>query len=198
MSISTYSELQTAIKNWLKRSDLDSHIPDFISIAEARIGREVKARQMESRVSSTPSDQYINLPADYVSMRAIRIKGSRLGWFTFVVPDRFFEMFASTTPDRSSKYYTIFGDEVIFPYTPEGDVELWYFRKLDPLSSDTNTLFTDNPDLYLYAALAAAHPFMKNDARIPLWESLYGQVRDSVNEQHKEGRYPSGMAVKVA
>ena len=31
MAISTYAELQTAIKSWSKRDDLDSQIPDFIN-----------------------------------------------------------------------------------------------------------------------------------------------------------------------
>jgi len=32
MAISTYAELQTAIKSWSKRTDLDATIPDFIKL----------------------------------------------------------------------------------------------------------------------------------------------------------------------
>jgi len=44
MAISTYSELQTAVKNWSKRADLDSMIPDFIRLAELRVnsGKELE------------------------------------------------------------------------------------------------------------------------------------------------------------
>lgn len=196
MAISTYAELVTACKNWLKRGGLDDRIPEFITIGEARIAREVRARQMEARVSSTPTTAYSNLPSDYLSMRGVRIQGSSLGWLVYVPPDQFFSEFASgTSSDR--KVYTIFGDELIFPGTPSGAIELWYFKKLAALSSATNTLFTSNPDLYLYAAMSAAQPFLKNIPQMPVWESLYTNVRDSVNTQHKEGRYPSGMAVRV-
>ncbi len=37
MSIVTYTDLQSAIGNWLARSDLSANIPDFITLAEARI-----------------------------------------------------------------------------------------------------------------------------------------------------------------
>lgn len=197
MAISTYTELLDAIENWTKRSDLDARAPEFVTIGEARIGREVKARQMEARVSTTPTTAYADLPSDYVSMRGIRITGSTVGWLDYVTPDVFFGTFASSTTSVR-KVYTIFGDELVFPSTPEGNIELWYYKKLAALSSATNTLFTVNPDLYLYAAMAAAQPFMKNISQMPVWESLYADVRDSINKQHKEGRFPSGMTVKVA
>lgn len=195
MSIGTYNELLTAISNWTKRSDIASgRDAEFVSLGEARIGREVKARQMEARVSTTPDDQYTDLPSDYVSMRAVRIKGSSLGWLTYVTPDKFFQEFASST-SSNRKVYTIFGDELIFPSTPDGDVELWYYKKLAALSSASNSLFTSNPDLYLYAAMSVAMPFMKNVIHMPAWESLYQDVKNSVNKQHWEGRFPAGMAV---
>ena len=39
MAISSYAELQTAIANFLARTGLNSVIPDFIQLAEARINR---------------------------------------------------------------------------------------------------------------------------------------------------------------
>jgi hypothetical protein len=196
VAISTYSELEDAVENWLHRGGLSDRVTEFITLGEARIGREVKARQMEARVSTTPTDQYEDLPSDYLSMRAIRIKGSQIGWLEYVTPDKFFTEFASST-QSNRKVYTIFGDELVFPSTPDGDIELWYYKKLPALSASTNSLFTSNPDLYLYAAMAAAQPFLKNIPQMPVWETLFGQVRDSVNKQHLEGRFTSGMAVKV-
>jgi len=39
MAIGTYAELQTAVANWLDRSDLTDRIQEFIDLAEARINR---------------------------------------------------------------------------------------------------------------------------------------------------------------
>lgn len=196
MTIATYAQLVSACGNWLHRAGLDDRIPEFISLGEARIGREVKAKQMEQRVS-TASAATINLPSDYVSMRAVRIQGGTIGWMDYMTPDEFFNTTPSSTTSTIKKY-TIFGDEMIFPVSPIGTIELWYFKRLAALSSAVNTLFTSNPDLYLYAAMTYAQPFLVKDAKVPLWEMLYSQVKDSVNTADKQGRYPVGMSVKAA
>jgi hypothetical protein len=192
MAISTYAELLTAIENHLDRSDLDDRIPEFVVIGEARIGREVKAKQMEQRVSTTPTSKYVSVPSDFVSLRGVRIEGASVGWLDYVAPDAFFSGFASSNTGSSNKY-TIFGDELIFPVTPTGDVELWYYKKLTSLATTTNTLFTVNPDLYLYAALTASAPYLQNDKRIQVWEGLYKQTKDSVNMAHEAGRFPAAL-----
>jgi hypothetical protein len=127
----------------------------------------------------------------------VRIEGTCIGWLDYVSPDAFFNNFASSNTNVSNKY-TIFGDELIFPVTPTGDVELWYYKKLAALSSATNTLFTVNPDLYLYAALCASAPYLMADKRIGVWEGLYRQAKDSVNLAHEAGRFPAGMRMVVA
>ena len=184
------------MENWLKRSGLDDRIPEFISLGEARIGREVKCKQMEQRVS-TDAAIYVSVPSDFVSMRGVRIQGSTVGWLDYMTPEEFFARTPSSGGSESNRY-TIFGDELIFPIAPSGDVELWYYKRLTALASATNTLFTSNPDLYLYAAMSVAQPFLQKDGKIALWNDLYMQVRDSINAVEKMGRYPVGMSVKVS
>ncbi len=49
MAISSYTDLQTSIANFLARDDLTSVIPDFIQLAEARMSRELDTRSQEKR-----------------------------------------------------------------------------------------------------------------------------------------------------
>ena len=42
MAINTYATLQTAVANWLDRSDLTDRIPEFIALAEARMHRTLR------------------------------------------------------------------------------------------------------------------------------------------------------------
>tara|TARA_R100001594_G_scaffold21009_3_gene40603 strand:+ start:3020 stop:3190 length:171 start_codon:yes stop_codon:yes gene_type:complete len=56
MALSTYSDLKTAIANNLARTDLTDQMDDFIDLAEARLGRELKTRSQESSTNVTTGD----------------------------------------------------------------------------------------------------------------------------------------------
>lgn len=43
MAITTYAELQTAVGNWLHRSDVSTIIPDLIALGEAHLNADRKS-----------------------------------------------------------------------------------------------------------------------------------------------------------
>src|SRR4051794_17865696 len=55
MSITTYTELQTAIGNWLDHSLFSARYPDFIALFEATANRKLRVRQMEATTILVPS-----------------------------------------------------------------------------------------------------------------------------------------------
>jgi len=58
MAIGNYSELNTAVANWLNRDDLTDRIPEFIVLAEARFNRVLRIRAMEGLyTANTVKDQ---------------------------------------------------------------------------------------------------------------------------------------------
>ena len=68
MAITTYSELQTAIANFLARDDLTSRIPEYIELAEARMSRELDTRSQEKRATA---------PSSMVSLNSVPSPGVR-------------------------------------------------------------------------------------------------------------------------
>ena len=46
MALNNYSDLKTSVANYLGRSDLTSAIPYFITLAEIRLARQLRLRQM--------------------------------------------------------------------------------------------------------------------------------------------------------
>lgn len=50
MALTTFSELKTAVANFLSRGDLTSRIPEFITLAEDRISKDLRIRAMEATV----------------------------------------------------------------------------------------------------------------------------------------------------
>ena len=66
MAITTYAELQTSIANWLNRDDLTAVIPDFISLTEAGINRDLRHYRMINRVDATLDSRYVQMPTDWM------------------------------------------------------------------------------------------------------------------------------------
>src|SRR5690606_35712077 len=51
-------------------------------------------------------------------------------------------------------------------------LDITYWRTVGSVASDASWLFTAAPDIYLYASLIAAEPFLQNDERVPMWSAL--------------------------
>ena len=65
MAIDTYSELKSAIADWLNRDDLTSVIPNFIELAEAELTRNLRHRKMIVRADATIDSEYTQTPDDW-------------------------------------------------------------------------------------------------------------------------------------
>lgn len=209
MAISTYTELCTAVENWLARSDLDSRIPEFIALFEAKANRELRCPQMEKRsYTSVDTDntapEFISLPGDFQTMRRLRLSGvtgkPRLANVSGQQADML--RYSMANASGQPEFFTIVGNELELIPTPGQDYELEmvYRANLDPLDSDTasNWLLTLAPDAYLYGALLEAAPYMKDDSRIAVWAAGLTTVFDGLNRLGMEQSYMSGpMSVRI-
>jgi hypothetical protein len=71
------------------------------------------------------------------------------------------------------------------------DYRLVYFSGVPPLSdaAPQNWLITTYPNVYLYAALLEAMPFLKDDARINVWGAGYANAIAALAAQDDRLRY---------
>ncbi len=199
MAISTYSELQTAIGNWLDRTDLTSRIPEFITLCESRIARKIRARAMVKRVTTNVATEYILLPDDFLEMRNVQLNTSPKQKLEYVTPEHLDGIYAGNTTGEP-RVYTIIGAELQLGPAPDDtyEIEIAYMYKLPALSATntTNWFLEYAPDIYLYGALIEAEPFLANDERVMLWKQLFDESVMLLNEQDDRGRY-SGSALVV-
>jgi hypothetical protein len=201
MAIANYSDLKTAIENWLNRSDLTNRIPEFITLAEAHIDRELRIRAMETRATldTVASQQYYALPSGYKSMRHIRLSTSPVVDLEYLSPEMLDYRFASGTTAMPT-HYTVVGDELKLGAIPDAvyTMEMTYFKRFDALSDgNTTNWLTDNaPDLLLYASLAAAEVYLKNDPRLPMFIQMRDQIIESIKRENQLDRF-GGSAMQV-
>lgn len=183
MALSTYSELQAAIADWLNRTDLTNQIKDFIKLAEARFNREVKVHEQIVRKTAVSRAQYIAVPSDWTGAENLQVGNTKLEYLT---PTRSDDYRAAnvTGPVR---YYTIIGNSIELLPTPTSDVtvEMAYYAEIPPLSdtNPTNWLLQKAPDIYYYGALCHAAPFLNDDQRLVTLASLTTTAIAALNDE---------------
>ena len=194
MSFSTYSALQTTIASYLGRTDLTAMIPTFITLAEARLQRELRTRQMlkSATANMTAGDNTVGLPTDFLEMRDLFVQGNPRMPVSYMSPSAFTRN-ARATESGKPVDYSVIGSEMNFAPIPDGAyvLEMLYYYKPEALSSTnaSNVFLANYPDLLLYGSLAQAEPYLMNDARLAVWASLYADTLNLIETSDESSEY---------
>src|SRR3954469_10493969 len=108
MAITTYAELQTAITNWLDRTDLSSRIPEFIALYESKVNRRLRVRQQITSTTLTPSSGSASLPSDFLEWKRVTWAGSTKQELEYVSPLQF-DGIDTDSPSGTPARFTIEG-----------------------------------------------------------------------------------------
>jgi hypothetical protein len=196
MAFTTYTDLKSTIADYLARDDLDTKIPDFVRLAEERLKRDLRIRQMlkVATATTTADDSTISLPADFLAMKDLHLDTNPVRVLQFQNTSNFFRN-ARTTDKGVPTMYTLLGSE--FQFAPYPDtaytLRMVYYYKPDVLSDSnpSNLFLATCPDLLLYGALAEAEPYLMNDERLATWASLYDRGLASLRASDDDSEYPS-------
>jgi len=183
MSISNYTELQTAITNWLTRDDFSSRYPEFIANAEARLNRALRVRDMETSTTLVLASGSASLPSNYLEWLSARWVGaSRSQDLLYVTPDSEAWRFRYR-PNQDPTMFTIMAGS--FHTRPAGSTEnvtFYYYRTIPDLAANsTNWLLSKAPDLYLNLSLMEAAIYVMDDQRAMSFWALAEQDINRLN-----------------
>lgn len=194
MPFTSYDDLQTSIGRWLKRNNLADSAPDFIALAEARLNRRIRVRQMRTYFTITPSTAFITLPGDYNEAIRLTYGDQRL---TFMSEDE-----ADVCMNNAGQFnrYTIAGNKIWLLTLVDGVTKftLHYYQGIESLSESntSNWLLEDAPDVYLYASLVEAEAFIKNDDRVAGWKAALDTALTDLESNDDCGQH-SGSALAM-
>lgn len=198
--ITTYAELQTSIANWLIKTNLTATIPEFIQLAEARLRRDVRARKLQNTTLAV-STENVTLPSDFRSLESLAHDGSTYyGPIDIVTADKLPLIKARLGATGVPSHAAILDMVIRFAPTPDGTytLDFSYWRKLDALSASntSNWMLDDHPDIYLYGALLESAPFLKDDARVPVWERRYEQALEELHSLTQDNQFGGGSSAR--
>jgi hypothetical protein len=182
----TYSQLQTKIGTFLNRSDLTASIPDFITLAEAKMNRRLDCRQMVEIATISLTGETYAVPTGFAGVKSFRLNTDPVQALEYRNAEEFddvrLDAYAAT---GRPTYFTVSGSSFYFSPAPDStySARLRYRKKIPSLSDTvtTNWLIEEHPDAYLYGALMHSAPFLMADERLSVWGALYESAISEIN-----------------
>jgi len=203
MALSNYTELKTAIANWLNRSDLTSEISDdFIKLTEADLNSKLRIRKMVTQASFTIDSETEALPTGFLQVRDMYIlSGSTKHPLRYMTPSQMDQVKGTSTTGVPSSY-TILGDTFRFMPKPDSDYTAYvnYYKSFDALSSTNTTsyILTYHPSIYLYGSLFHAANFLGgiNPQQVQTWQQMYATSLERLEQNDREDQF-SGSPLQM-
>jgi hypothetical protein len=212
----TCDDLITQIDNWLgNRTELQSIYPSFVMLAEQRMYRRLRCREMIERATSLLNEEYEFLPFNFLTVQAVfaspgtqtntafrrtRLTGMTVGQLEVNYRDQ-----QAALPES----YAIVGNQIRFgpvpspsspPLPPQitepalyRNFEITYYMRFPRIypgpssSNPSNAILQVYPELYLYGALIEAEPYLIDDERIMVWKSMYEEALTDINNASQSG-----------
>ena len=185
-----------------KRGDqlvLDN-LPQIIFTAESELNRTFKVEDRVSVIDLHATAIAWPLPQDYRQMR--HLSSRQRGEMQYNIPADFAN--SRATGKTTGKDYTVVNKTIrllgnITVDTPL-DLEAWYYRNVPNFAADPdgshNWLVQDYFDVFLYCVLKHTAPFLREDARIPVWTEYFGIAFGSAIDENEDRKY-AGSPLKM-
>ncbi len=177
-ALKDYDTLKATVASWTHRTDLTVSVPEFIALAESRLGRELALLDWEASAEASLIDSKATLPTEYKTLRRVTNEdGNPLEYRT---PSQFAIEVNSRILARAPSVYTLTGFtlEVGQPVGDGTKVFIDYIARLVPLSdsNQTNWLLENHPDLLFYGSMENAMAYIKDEAREAKWANRFNQA----------------------
>lgn len=187
-----YSQLVTAVQDYVENEFQTTDIDNFIKQAEQRIYNSVQFPALRKNVTGTltSGNKYLACPNDFLATYSLAVVSAG-GSYTYLLP-KDVSFLREAYPDPAStgtpKYYAIFGPQSAAPTeltfivgpTPNASLsaELHYYFYPESIVTANTTWLGDNFDsVLLYGSLVEAYTFMKGEQdMMGLYETKYKEA----------------------
>lgn len=201
MALGTYTDLVNSVASWMNRTDLASVIPDFVTIAESRIARELRLRTQLTTTTLTTSTttRAVTLPSDWLEFENVSIAGTPETPCQYVNIEHMDVKYPENGYGGRPFVFTIEGPNMLFGPMPDSayTVNVMYYARFPALATNsTNWLLTNHPNVYLYACMREGAFFTKDQAGAMQWDGLFKQEVKTLQDADDDATH-SGTALRV-
>lgn len=193
--ITGYASLQTAVTDYLAKSNLSTFVPNFIQNWEEKFLRQPKnfGRWMETSLNSAIASSVLAVPSAYLGLKYAYVDGSPASRLDRVSLNQLYGTYPRGGDSARPRWISRDTSNFVFGPIPDSDYTIKgvYWAKptlIRSFASDAaaHWIIVNAPDLALYGALIEAQPFLQNDKRIPTWQGFYDRALQNYRDLHKE------------
>lgn len=209
MAFTNLGDLKSAVADWMNREDLTGVIPDFIRMGVARINSDVRSQNRKSLLEfnvTVPAGSQFNpyLLGNLPKVETFAINGK-------VIPQVSYEEYLAALMNGDEAWclaevslsgepslrYTGFEDVPVGADDVEVSIRGYSETDFDNYSLDTSTFteYTENPAVYLYAALVEASIYLRDAEGVAIFQARYDELQDKAYRDYKRQQVMGGMAV---
>jgi hypothetical protein len=201
VSLATYTDLLASVAAWMNRTDLTAVIPDFVTIAESKIARDLRLRKQitSTTLSTSTSTRAVALPTDWLEFENVSIDGDPETPCQYVNIEHMDVKYPEGGPSGRPYVFTIEADNMLFGPSPDAvyTVNVYYYARFGALATNsTNWLLTNHPNIYLYACLREGSFYTKDKDGAVQWDGLYKQEVNNLQDVDERSSH-SGSALRV-
>jgi hypothetical protein len=204
MSLSTFAGLKTAILNEVNRSGdaaTVAVVPDWVTLAEADIRREVESRDLTVNTSFSLTSNTVTGPSALGEIESLAINSTLYGWAELEqVPfGRIMHLRAQYPTAAAPAWFAVVDGTIYLAPTPDQTyaATLVYHPEVTALSADdaTNYFLTNHSDLYFYGSLLHSIGWLGMGASesdkmtVEFWNSRYQNALQGLKKQKRRHEY---------
>jgi hypothetical protein len=173
MAITNYSDLQARLPFWLERNDLTTaDFQEFISLAEARLNRELKSVETQATLSGSAGSRAVSISAlSMIQPIALKVIGDDGSEDDVIL--RSIGVIDYEDRQGCPTFYEINGTDLKFNVEMDRAYTFRFvYRGRFALSdaAPTNKLLTEQPDVYLAASIVWSGMFVEDDPKVAKWK----------------------------
>lgn len=201
MALTNLGELRTAIATRLSRSDLTAEIPDFITLARAKMmlgdySNDIPAVRIDDMLTtetvtlSAGSYDLTGLASTYLQRHSLYLNDSDETAINFMPVARFNRL-GVKTQNGTPQFYTVRKKTLqVAPYSSD-QVVLTYYAEPTAMSgdSDADVILTKAPHAYLYGAVAEAYAKIRQFQNAQMYMSQFRSAVRSLNEDSDDEEF---------
>ena len=184
MALSTYSELQASVASWLERSDMTTVIVDCVTLAEARMNRELGPVETDASLTGTVGSRELDISAlSLVEPLQLWVAGPGSEDERRVDPQSSANMAYIDNPGPPRQWVMASTSALKLDRPCDQAYAFrFHYRQRFALSDSapTNWLLTNHPDIYLAASLMWGAGYQEAFPNGAMWKGVLDEQLPAV------------------